>query len=73
MKYCDGVPGHEADGVREPPVLGRELHDVLFAFGVDDVAAQAPRGDEGGVRRHLAGALEELAGTKSSRKETVSR
>ena len=60
---------HEAGIVREPPVLGGELYDVLFAFAVDHVAAQEPGGDERGVRRHVAGALQELTGRKRPGKE----
>ena len=48
----------------DPPVLRRELHDVLFALGIDDVFAQAPAGNECAVRRRLTSALEELAGAK---------
>ena len=51
---------HGAGGVPEPPVLGSELDDVLFAFAIDHVAAQAPRRDERGIPRHFARALEEF-------------
>ncbi len=60
---------HGAGGVPEPPVLGRELDDVLFAFVADDVAAQASADYEGGVRGHLAGALKELTRLQGSGKE----
>ena len=57
--------GAEAGGVRQPPGLGRELDDVLLAFPVDDVIAQAATGDECRGSGNVAGSLQEVAGRKS--------
>src|SRR5262249_6034065 len=46
-----------------------ELHDVLLAFRIDHVRAQAAAGDEGAAPRHVAAALEELAGPERQRPE----
>jgi len=35
---------------------------VFLAFGVDDVVAKAPRRDERGIARDVAGALQEVTG-----------
>src|SRR5262245_6621720 len=52
----------QARGVRQPPRLGCELNDVLLSFRIDHVVPEAPRRDERGVLRDVAGALKKLAG-----------
>jgi hypothetical protein len=42
---------------------------VLFPFAIDDVVAEAAGGDERGVLRHLAGALQEVALGQVAHKE----
>ena len=69
MKYCAGVPGRHAGALTDPPVLGRELHDVFFAPRIDDIFAQAPGSYECAVRHAVTGALEELTGVEGSRQE----
>jgi len=58
-------PVVQALRVGEPPRLGRELDDVLLAFRVDDEIAQATDGNKRGMAAHVAGALEELAGSEA--------
>src|SRR5262249_1568565 len=53
----------------QPPFLGRELHDVLVALGVDDVTAQAALGDEDRMGGDIPAALNELARPKHLRQE----
>ena len=76
MRVLDGVDEilrrrarRNARAFPDPPVLGRKLHDVLFALSIEDVLAQAPSGNECAVRHSIAGALEELARAKSPREE----
>ena len=57
--------GHQAGRVRQPPRFWGELDDVFLALRVDHVVAKAACRDEGRVRRHIAGALQEVAGSKS--------
>jgi len=54
----------QAVGIGEPPRFRRELHDVLFALGVDDVVAEAAGGHERGVLCDIAGSLQELTGAE---------
>ena len=51
----------QADRVGEPPLLGRELDDVLLALPVDDEAAQAAARDERRMARRLARALQKVS------------
>jgi SAM-dependent methyltransferase len=54
----------QADWIPDPPVLRRELQDVLLAIGVDDIASKAARRNERTVRCGVTGPLEEFAGAK---------
>jgi hypothetical protein len=45
------------------------MHDALFAFGIDDVVAQAAGCDERCVSRDVAGTLKEFAGRQSFEKK----
>jgi hypothetical protein len=36
----------DASAFTHPPVLGRELHDVIFALGIEDVLSEASGGNE---------------------------
>src|SRR5262249_7914082 len=55
----------QARRVSEPPCFRGELHDVLFAFRIDDVVAEAAGRDERRVSCNVAGTLKELAGRQS--------
>jgi SAM-dependent methyltransferase len=57
-----GRPCAEAVGISQPPGLGGELDDVLLPLRVDDVVAQATRGNERRVARNVAGPLQKLPG-----------
>jgi len=59
MKYCDGVLVVRL--AASDSHQGCELHDVLLALAIDDVAAEAPFGHEHGVSRDLTSALQHLA------------
>ena len=72
MKYCGWRARSEARRVGEPPRFRRELHDVLFAFGIDDVVAKAACRDKRGVPRDFAGPLQEFSGSEPSETKCLS-
>ena len=58
---------HQARVVRQPPVLGRELHDVLLTAGVDCIHAHAALSHECSVACGFARPLQEFARSESHR------